>query len=482
MHSHSTRNMIWLGLGEGFGRLSVFAIFVIASKLLDPPNLADYLVLFSLSGLAWTVAQMGTGMYGVRALCNSSIDTTSARILLGDLTFIRFVLAMTVISISWYFCKLIVSNDFLISMTMIIVVFKSVTLDWALRAYNLTKYLGILMIVAALISIPLSYLFLKIDPSALSVFIAHSSAGLILFIGTWLTLGRTLKILPTLNNLNIGRSLSLLPKTSLIGLAGVSAIASQSIPLVALSVIGEPEEVAIFGGIQRILQLALGILFVLSLSHFPQLSRSVRNPKYLMGSFQHYLADLFLTSLCIYALLGSTVNLTLDVVLGPSYSGGEFLYLIMLALIPIYFIRTAFTDTLIAAGKSKAVLWACILGLIISIVISCGILPMVVADQRVYVAFWAVAAAEITVITCAIVSMNTYLEGNLIFGIKSRIILSIIAYFLVVNVFINEYRTGLSEWLYWGSGGGLFVVALLMWTSYSSLGLALKFKGGTTEP
>ncbi len=482
MHSYASRNVIWLGLAEGVGRLSTFVILIIAARFLDPQHFAEYLVLFSLSAFAWVIAQMGTGMYGVRALCSPE-DRIQDSALISDLTLLRFIIAVVVVSVIFFFREFIVPGVDSITFfaAMAIVFFRAFTLDWTLRAYNLTSNLCKLTLPVALAGIAASYIFLVLSPSPISVFISHAFVGFLLFVGTWVIVIRRVKIHPSFGDFTVSHLAKLFRNTSPIGLAGVSAIASQLLPLFVLNTVAQREEVVIFGGTQRILQLALGVLIVLSLSHFPQLAGTSAEEKHLKRSFQHYLADLLLISLSMYIVLALFSDFIIDLVLGPDYMEGKYLYIIMLGLLPVYFARTAFTDTLIATGRGKAVLWACILGLFSSAAVSYGTLMNVGPDLRVYCAFFALMASEVVIIFTAVLITITGAKAYLIRGVEWRIVASLCIALLAVIIFIIDYQSGYPRWLSWSAGGGLFLFSFILWNRYSSLnGLFKKRKERVT--
>lgn len=461
---------IWLAGGEGIGRLGVFFMTAIAAHLLSKGEFARYVVLWSLIGFVWSLAQLGTGLFGIRALSNAEKKQAEESTILGNMLILRLGLACFWIVLVLLFREGIIDDVSigLLSVALALIVLRSATLDWAVRAFILYKELTILTVLSTIFLIASSYGMVKLHPFAISMFVAHAIASVVLLFGTWIVLKSTKHIIPTFSNFNRTEFYKMFRGSAVIGFSGVALVGSQTFPLLSLNINAGADQVAAFGGAQRILQLTLGGLYILSVAHFPYLAKR-NNAVAISAAFQEYLSDLVLASLWLLVVFFIFSDIVISSFLGSDYVNDSWLLEQMLFLLPLYFVRSALSDTLIACGEVKGVLYASVLSLVFSATISYLLIPYLPLEERVICAFWALAVAEITVM---IVVGAFFLKSD-----YSRVLKK-----LYIPVFFSGLAFVLIGWLlvrakYYGSSdylvGGVFVALLLsiVWIKTSSIWL-----------
>ncbi len=470
MSIDSKKGIIWLAGGEGIGRLGVFSLTAIAAHLLSEVEFARYVVLWTLVGFVWSLAQLGTGLFGIRVLSVEEKSIAEKKSILGNMLILRLGLACFWVGFVFLFRNFI-AHDVSVSVLLLalsLIFLRASTMDWAVRAYNLYKGLAILTITSTIFLLVFSYGCIKLNPSAKYLFFAHVLAAIVLSSGTWILLKNNNNVFPSFSNLHRTEFISMFRGSSVIGLAGIALVGSQALPLLALNVYAGASQVAAFGGIQRILQLGLGILYILSVAHFPQLA--MKNKSASMAKvFHQYLSDLIIASIWLFVGFFLFSNVVIRAILGANYVSDSWLLELMLFLLPVYFFRMALTDTMIASGDGRIVLYISALSLVVSAIISYIVLPNVSPGVRVMCAFWALAAAEITVVTIVCLFLIRGAYSRVLQKLYAPVCFSIMAFIFIGWLFMRAKAGG--SLVYSVCGIVIAVILSSVWIKSSSIWL-----------
>lgn len=384
-----TKNVtLWIMLSELIVRVGQIVTLLIASRYLTIEDFSIYIVLFSLINIFLIISQLGSSMYGVRELSKNNnivVNVICLRVILLILTTPMFYLVSTLTISNVEFACILFSCT--------LIYFRVFSPDWILRGLRLTKkYLRSVIMSTFALALMLLAFFLVGEISILSMLISLNVSALVLMIHGWVTANEEISKYQQISFKKInGLKLTFL-ESSKIGLSGVIITASQTVPLLFLSYFGSDAQVAEFGGYQKILQFTLGFLFILSLSYFPQIVNKVKNIE------RNYLSDLIISSMVISSVLFALDEQVINMMFPVKALENKGLFSLFILLIPMYFLRTFFSDTFIAEGNTRPVLISCILGLVSSILTTYLMLGYLSSVNYAYGAYMGVFAGEVSVL------------------------------------------------------------------------------------
>lgn len=470
MRSRASSDVMWLGFAELASRASTFGIFILAARLLNTQELASYLILFSLSGLIWVGAQLGTGIYGVKELCQCNCENEKSARIISSMLLIRLSLTVGAFIIVLFLRNVFFPGESFeaLIVAFILVLLRAITLDWVLRAYNKSRLLSFYTIFSSFTGLGVAYIVLTNMPTSVMALWAHVLPLLLLCIATWVIMLFVVGVVPAFGKSTITSSVFALRKCSVIGFAGIAVMSSQTVPLFSLNYFATPSDVALFGSMQRMLQIALGGVLVLSMAHFPALSRSVGVAQLEKGSFIHYLSDLILVALGIYILMLTEFGQFALSILGEQFVSNGIYVVLVFSILPIYFVRTAFTDTLIAHGKAKYVMVACLIGLLVSLILAFAWLPIVASNTRVESAILVLGFVEASIFGVSVWAVKIYLGTKFFREIYVRLLSLIVLFACGAWIVLNVLNQKLDHWL-------IVVVELL----FATIAMAYWLKGST---
>jgi O-antigen/teichoic acid export membrane protein len=246
--------------------------------------------------------------------------------------------------------------------------------------------------------------------SAVALFAAHLVAALVLFFATWgwasvnAAINLHFVALPRMSAL-----VQALRESGAYGLAGLFALASQAAPLLMMGFGSQSENVVSFGGNQRVIQLTLGVLAVLSAAALPYLVTSTSsNRSYAIERYIGYL--IAVSGILTGALIGGT-DIIVGAVFGTDRPELRVCLVSLAALLPLYFLRSTCTDSLIAMGEGYRVLKACMIGFLASLAICTLAIVSTNGALTVEYGVLALAGAELTILVCASARSTVYLRS-----------------------------------------------------------------------
>jgi len=404
--SNVKASVLWLGLSEFVNRLSALILLAVASRSLSSNEFADYILFLTFTGLLWIMSHMGTTMHGTRTVCNSRVQYRAT--IIAGVTSIRLILACFFSAGLFLFHDVLVSgvSSLLVALGIAYVFLRALSVDWVLRAFDMSKYLAGLLAVSSVINGLLGVSFLFYEPSATSLAYAMLFSYSIVCIGTWAKLILSFHGRKFFNcNLRKFGFISNIKKSAAIGLAGIAVIGSQSIPVLSLNWFTDVETVGIFGGLQRILQIMLAPMSILGIAHFPQLVRSLvagKPGEKFQNAYRHYFSDLFICAIWLTVGLVLFSNWLPVLLLGDRFSGTQPLVIYIALLIPFYYLRTSYSDSAVAMGNSISVLYGCVASLILVLVMSFLLVPGASHKMQLIYSVMILGASEITVLIVTI--------------------------------------------------------------------------------
>lgn len=436
------RNVFWLGFAEATGRFGSLFLLSISSRMLSKEEFAQYILYISFTGMLFTLSQIGTGMQGVRELCIKK-KYTEIEVLI-NVIIIRLSCILIFSTITLYFHNIILPNmsTDLILVGIFFIFFKLLTVDWVLRAKGKVRVLAWILIGSSLSNVIVGILLILRDSSAFSLAIAMLISGFIMAFSSWLPALERIKNIFFLLRKPLRYKLIIFFKSSAaIGAAGIAVTASQTLPIFALNWHSNAKIIGVFGGIQRILQLCLAPLVVLSLAHFPQLSTAAGNhtqKRKLMDAIVHYTADLILVSLWLMTSLIIFSKLIIGLILGKKFIVFERFVIYIAFLIPLYYLRTSFSDTSIALGERLPVLIGCLLGLFGSLIICITIIPHINENIQIIAAIGALLISELCVITTILIHLLKKDRKAVIYKAKKLTISIATIFGILILYLLNE--------------------------------------------
>jgi O-antigen/teichoic acid export membrane protein len=395
-------SVLWLGFSELVNRLSALILLAVASRLLSSSEFSNYILFLTVTSLLWVMGQMGTTMHGTRFVCKSRIRDRAS--IIAGVTAIRLLLTLLFSVCLYVFHETLIPgvSILLVILGIAYVFLRALSIDWVLRAFDMSSYLAGLLTVSSVINVLFGVLFLLYKPNASILAYAMLLSYSVVCIGTWGKViirfydRRFFKF-----NLKEFGFVFHFKKSSVIGLAGIAIIASQSIPVLSLNWFSDVETVGIFGGIQRILQIMLAPMSILSIAHFPQLARARVLGNLRKGfqvAYRHYFSDLIICAIWLTLGLAIFSNWLPSLLLGDRFSSSQQLVTSIALLIPLYYFRTSYSDSAIAMGNSYSVLFGCVTSLILTLTMCLFLVPESNHRMQLIYSILALGISEITVL------------------------------------------------------------------------------------